>query len=238
MNTLFADTTVATVDVLERNGWQVALPAGQTCCGALHVHEGARDGGKALARRNIAAFENSGADFYVVNAAGCGSALKEYGILLRNDPAWSRRAELFSAKVRDASELLVEHGWTPPRTGVPMRAVYQDACHLAHAQRIRAQPRALLRSVPGLELIELPSGDRCCGSAGIYNLTHPTLANALMDRKVRDVPEPVDTLVTANPGCHLHLQRGLHEGRRGVRVVHLMDVLADAYRDEAVGRDA
>ena len=233
MNTLFADTTLATVDVLERNGWRVVMPAGQTCCGALHVHEGARDGAKALARRNIAAFEGSDAEYYVVNAAGCGSALKEYGVLLRHDAAWSERAERFSAKVRDASELLVEHGWTPPRSGAPMRVVYQDACHLVHAQRIRAQPRALLQSVPELELVEMPNGDRCCGSAGIYNLTHPTLASALMERKVRDVPERVDTLVTANPGCHMHIQRGLREAGRSVHVRHLMDVLAGAYRRDA-----
>ena len=233
MNTLFADATLATVDVLERNGWRVVVPTGQTCCGALHVHEGVRDGGKALARRNVAAFEGASADYYLVNAAGCGSALKEYGVLLRHDGARSERAGRFSAKVRDASELLVEHGWTPPRSGEPMRVVYQDACHLAHAQRVRAQPRALLRSVPELDLVEMPDGQRCCGSAGIYNLTHPTLASALLARKVRDVPAGVDTLVTANPGCHMHIQRGLHEGGSSVRVRHLMDVLAGAYRRDA-----
>jgi glycolate oxidase iron-sulfur subunit len=237
MNTLFADVTVDTAEVLTRNGWRVLLPRDQTCCGALHVHEGERDGAKELARRNIAAFEASGADAYLVNAAGCGSALKEYPVLLRNDPEWADRAAAFAGKVRDVHEFLAEQGWRAPEGAVPARAVYQDACHLAHAQRIRSQPRDLLRSLPGVSLSEMPNPDRCCGSAGIYNLTHPELAQSLLERKVADVPDDVDTLVTANPGCHLHLLRGLQEAGREVRVRHVMEMVASAYRaeDEAAG---
>jgi glycolate oxidase iron-sulfur subunit len=229
MNTLFAGATEATARVLARNGWEVALPAGQTCCGALHVHEGDRGGGKRLARQNIAAFEASGAEVYLVNAAGCGSAFKEYGILLEHDPEWAERAAAFSAKVSDVQEFLVETGYLAPEETFKAKAVYQDACHLAHAQRIRNQPRELLRSVPGLELKEMPDSDRCCGSAGIYNISHPDIAEPLLKRKVADVPEDAELLVTANPGCHLQLARGLKEVGREVRVMHVMEVLDAAY---------
>lgn len=232
MNTLFAGVTEATARVLSRNGWEVGLPKEQTCCGALHIHEGDRETGKALARRNIEAFEASGTDIYLVNAAGCGSAFKEYGILLEHDPLWAERARVFSAKVQDVQEFLVATGWQVPTGRFVARAVYQDACHLAHAQRIRRQPRDLLRSVPGLVLQEMPDSDRCCGSAGLYNLTHPEIAEPLLARKVADVPEAVDVLVTANPGCHLQLVRGLGEAGRKVRVMHVMDVLDAAYRAE------
>lgn len=232
MNVVFAEVTEATARVLARNGWEVVLPQEQTCCGALHVHAGDRDTGKAMARRNIAAFEAADADAYVVNAAGCGSAMKEYGILLENDGEWAARAAAFSAKVRDVQEFLAAEGWEPPRGAFPARAVYQDACHLAHAQGIRQQPRQLLRSVPGLELVEMPDSDRCCGSAGVYNVTHPHIAEPLLERKVADVPEGVDVLVTANPGCHLQLARGLAEAGRDVRVMHVMEVLDAAYRAE------
>ena len=241
MNTLFAGVTVDTAEVLAANGWNVTVPPAQTCCGALHVHEGERDAGKELARRNVAAFEATGADAYLVNAAGCGSAFKEYGTLLRNDPEWAERAAAFAAKAVDVHEFLERTGWTPPRGEVRARVVYQDACHLAHAQGIRTQPRALLRSVPGVELVEMPDPDRCCGSAGIYNLTHPEVAGSLLRRKVDDVPDDVDTLATGNPGCHLQLVRGLSEAGRTVRVRHVMSILAEAYRlvpseDGATGR--
>lgn len=232
MNTLFAGATEATAHVLARNGWEVVLPIGQTCCGALHVHEGERDTGKALARRNIAAFEASGAEVYLVNAAGCGSAFKEYGVLLEHDPEWAERAVTFAAKVRDVQEFLVKTGWLAPAGHFKAKAVYQDACHLVHAQGIRRQPRELLRSVPGLTLKEMPDSDRCCGSAGLYNLTHPEIAEPLLRRKIADVPTDIDTLITANPGCHLQLARGLAEAGRDVRVMHVMEVLDVAYRAE------
>ena len=232
MNTLFAGVTEATARVLAHNGWEISLPKTQSCCGALHVHEGDRETGKALARRNIEAFEGSGANVYLVNAAGCGSALKEYGVLLEHDPLWAERARAFSAKVQDVNEFLVATGWQVPSGRFAARAVYQDACHLAHAQRIRQQPRELLKSVPGLILQEMPDSDRCCGSAGIYNFTHPDLAEALLHRKVVDIPEDIDVLVTANPGCHLQLIRGLGEAGRKVRVMHVMDVMDAAYRAE------
>lgn len=229
MNVLFAGVTEATARVLSRNGWDVVLPRDQTCCGALHAHAGDRELAKDLARRNIAAFEASGADAYIVNAAGCGSAMKEYGVLLRNDPEWAQRAEAFARKVKDVQEFLAETGWEKPEGAFPVRATYQDACHLAHAQGIRKAPRDLLRSVPGLELVEMPDSDRCCGSAGIYNVIYPDIAEPLLKRKVADVPDGVEVLVTANPGCHLQLARGLAESGRGVKVMHVMEVLDAAY---------
>jgi glycolate oxidase iron-sulfur subunit len=232
MNTLFAGATEATARVLARNGWEIALPKDQTCCGALHVHEGDREGGKNLARQNIAAFEASGAESYLVNAAGCGSAMKEYGLLLEHDPDWAERATAFSARVRDVQEFLVGTGFAAPTGSFKARATYQDACHLAHAQGIRRQPRELLKSVPGLVLSEMPDSDRCCGSAGIYNVSHPEIADPLMRRKAADVPADVEVLVTANPGCHLQLMRGLAEAGREVRVMHVMEVLDAAYRAE------
>ena len=229
MNTIFANATEATASVLTANGWEVVLPPGQTCCGALHIHEGDREGAKKLARQNIAAFEASGAKAYLVNAAGCGSALKEYATLLEHDSAWAKRAEAFSATVRDVQEFLVESGYRAPKAAFATRAVYQDACHLAHAQGVRRQPRELLKSVPGLVLVEMPASDRCCGSAGIYNVTHPEIAEPLLVRKIADIPHDAEVLVTANPGCHLQLLRGLREAGRSVPVMHVMEILAAAY---------
>jgi glycolate oxidase iron-sulfur subunit len=155
--------------------------------------------------------------------------MKGYVQLLEDDPRWGERARAFSARVRDVSELLAERGTVAARHPVSLRVAYHDACHLAHAQRIRNQPRQLLKSVPGLELKEMPDSDRCCGSAGIYNISHPDIAEPLLARKVADVPEDVEVLVTANPGCHLQLARGLKEAGREVRVMHVMEVLDAAY---------
>src|SRR4051794_19440023 len=167
MRIAFAETNRATVRMLARAGCEVALPEDQVCCGALHVHAGERETAKDLARKNIDAFERSGAEWVVVNAAGCGAALKEYGELLAHDPAWAERAAAFSRRVRDISEALAALPLDPPTRTVPVRVVYQDACHLLHAQRIRQQPRDLLNAIPGIQLVEIRDGDRCCGSAGI-----------------------------------------------------------------------
>ena len=234
MRLAFAETNRATVRVLAHNGCAVALPEGQICCGALHVHAGEREQAKELARRNIAAFEASGAETIVVNAAGCGATLKEYGELLGHDPTWAERARAFSARVRDLSEFLAELPLAPPRGRLEAQVTYQDACHLAHAQRIRQQPRDVLAAIPGLELSEMADADRCCGSAGIYNLTEPELAARFGAQKVDNVlATRADLVVSTNPGCLIQLRSGLRERGALTRAVHLADLLDAAYRAEA-----
>jgi glycolate oxidase iron-sulfur subunit len=231
MRIAFAETNRATVRVLARAGCEVAMPEDQVCCGALNIHAGDREYAKALARRNIEAFEGGGAEWVVVNAAGCGAVLKEYGDLLSHDPAWAERAAAFSAKVRDFSEALAEVGPAPPMRSLPSRVVYQDACHLLHAQRIRQQPRDLIGAIPGVTLVEMRDGDRCCGSAGIYNLTEPEMAERLGEQKAANVVDTgADVVVSANPGCLIQLRALL--ARRGVRTraVHLADLLDAASR--------
>jgi glycolate oxidase iron-sulfur subunit len=176
MPQLFGDTNAATVRVLAANGCVVYSPPRQGCCGALQMHTGDRPTAQDLARRNIDAFSGLGLDAIIINAAGCGSTLKEYGALLRDDAAYASRAEDFARKVKDVSEFLASIELVPPTRPVPMRVTYQDACHLVHGQGIRNQPRQLLRQIPALELVEMKDSDVCCGSAGIYNLTHPDVS--------------------------------------------------------------
>jgi glycolate oxidase iron-sulfur subunit len=231
MRAAFADTNAATARVLARNGIEVAVPREQTCCGALHAHAGAREDSRALARRNIAALEALEVDAFIVNAAGCGAHLKEYGWLLKDDPEWHDRAERFARRVRDASEHLVEVGLVARPGALKVRAAYDDPCHLLHGQRIREQPRELLRAIPGLELVPLTEADMCCGSAGTYNVTQPELSKALLDRKVAHVlASGANLLVTANPGCQMQLEAGMRGAAARVRVVQLMDLLDQAYQ--------
>ena len=228
MHVAFAEWNAATVRVLNAAGVDVVVPAGQGCCGAITIHAGEMQRGRDLAKRNIVAFERSGADVYAINAAGCGSALKEYGDLFHEDPEWSARATAFAARVRDVTEYLDELGFPPGALGpVPAIATYQDACHLAHAQRITAAPRRLLAQVPGLELREMEESSLCCGSAGIYNVTQPEMAQRLGRRKVDHVLETSpDMVVTANPGCALQLRTGLDRAGAGaVAVHHVVEVL-------------
>jgi glycolate oxidase iron-sulfur subunit len=231
MSVAFAEVDEATVRVLTRAGCEVVAPAAQGCCGALAAHAGELERARTLAKRNILAFERSGADFYVVNAAGCGSALKEYDRLFDDDPAWQTRAAVFSAKVRDATELLDAIGIPPELGRIDAVAVYQDACHLLHAQRISAAPRRLLAQIPGLLLREIAERDICCGSAGAYNLTQPDMSARLQKRKVDNViaVEP-DVVITANPGCALQLAAGLRAANRSTPVKHVVELLDEAYR--------
>ena len=234
MSTAFANVHEATIRVLQKNGCEVLLPPDQGCCGALHVHGGDMDGGRALARRNIAAFEGLGLDAIIVNAAGCGSTMKEYGHLLHDDSAWAERAKAFVAKVKDVSEFLggIELN---TRDLKPLNATvtYQEPCHLAHAQRISAQPRALLRAIPGLTLKEMHESSLCCGSAGIYNITEPEMAARLGNRKLDNAEATsADILVTANPGCQLQLAGGLRRRGSAMRVRHIIEVLDQAYRGD------
>ena len=226
MRTAFGETERATVRMLERSGSRVSACAEQTCCGALHAHAGDGDTARELARRNIDAFSGNDRPI-VVNAAGCGAHLKAYGEVLAADAAWSSRAKAFAARVRDASQSV-----TPAAIGAgparPIRVVYQDACHLAHGQRIRREPRALLAAMPNVTVVPIADAERCCGSAGIYNLTHPEVAGELQRQKVAAIlAARPDVVVSANPGCILQVQAGLRDSGSDVRVLHLMRFLDD-----------
>jgi glycolate oxidase iron-sulfur subunit len=234
MSTAFAESDRATVRVLAANGVETVACARQGCCGALHLHSGEIEGAKALARRNIDAFATLGEDPVVVNAAGCGSTLKGYGHLLGEDPDYAERAAQFSARVRDVTEFLTKLPLRRPEHELDETVTLQEPCHLAHAQRIRAAPRELLRAIPGVKLIEMDESALCCGSAGIYNVTQPEKSRALLDRKLdHALATGAGTIVTANPGCQLQLQAGLRERESPVRVRHIVDLLDEAYRGSA-----
>jgi glycolate dehydrogenase iron-sulfur subunit len=225
------DTNRATVDVLTANGCEVIVPAGQRCCGALHIHGGDTATARALAVRNIRAFEAVDADAVVTNSAGCGSALKEYGELLAGDDEWRDRAQCFAGKVRDVQEFVAEIGIVPPPGRMNLRVTYQDACHLVHGQRVREQPRELLRAIPGLELVEMPNSDWCCGSAGTYNLEQPQASAQLLDQKLDAIESTgAQVVAAANPGCLMQLEAGLRRRRADIRVAHPMALVAEAYR--------
>ena len=214
-NLAFARLNDATVRVLARNGCDVVIPRAQGCCGALHVHAGMRDVARELAKRNIQAFLAGDFDAIITNAAGCGSVLKEYPLLFEEaDREFSEPARQFVSRVRDVTEFLAGIDLNRDFGVMKVRATYQDPCHLGHAQRVRSQPRKLLASVPGLELVELKEADICCGSAGIYNVVHNQMAERLLHNKLRRIDETGAQLVlTANPGCLLQLRAGLK--RRG-----------------------
>ncbi len=230
MHVAFAETDRATVRVLQRSGVEVTVPAAQGCCGAIAVHAGDMELGRRMARKNILAFEASDADVYVINAAGCGSALKEYGSLFHDDPEWHDRAIAFSAKVRDITEYLDAVGIAGDLGALPMRVTYQEPCHLVHAQRIATAPRRLLGRIPGLTLVEMAESSLCCGSAGIYNLVMPEMAQRLQARKVANVNAVApDVVATANPGCQLQVQSGLVMAASTIPVRHIVDLLDASY---------
>jgi len=230
---LFAETNRAAARVLARNGCSVITPVRQSCCGALYLHAGARRQALECARRNIDAFP-SDLSAILVTAAGCGAILKEYGTLLADDPAYAARARAFSAKVRDITEFLAALPIAPPRGALRRRVTYHDACHLAHGQGVRDAPRQLLRQIPALELIELPESDTCCGSAGSYSLTEPEMARRLGTRKAANIAATGATWVAAaNPGCVMQIQASLRRAGVDVAVVHPVELLDRAYREEA-----
>jgi glycolate oxidase iron-sulfur subunit len=220
----FGHVNEATARVLAADGFEVHAPRAPRCCGALQLHSG--DGGALeLAKGTIAALE--GYDTIVVNAAGCGSAMKDYGHVLRDEPDWAERAERFAAKVRDATEVLAEAGPRANRRPVHMRVAYHDACHLAHAQGVRAAPRELLRQVPGLELVEPAEWEICCGSAGVYNLLEPEPAAELGERKARNLLDTgAEAVAAANPGCALQITRHTARLGRALPVYHPLELLA------------
>lgn len=224
----FSALNEATIRVLTKNGVEVWVPQSQNCCGALQAHAGYRDEARRLARQNIAAMLDARVDAIVTNAAGCGSTLKEYGDLLRED-ANRDHAERFAKKVKDITEFLDEIGLRPPARKLNVRATYQDACHLAHGQRIRNAPRQLLRAV-GLELEEMPHSDQCCGSAGSYNVTQNDLSMKILDAKMSDIGcTSAELVVTANVGCMLQLRAGMERVGSSVPVKHVIEVLDESY---------
>jgi glycolate oxidase iron-sulfur subunit len=246
----FPQVNTATARVLAAEGCDVVIPNAQSCCGALSLHSGRKAEAQRLARRVIGTFEQAGVDAIVVNSAGCGSAMKEYGDLLAGDPAWAARAAALAGKVRDFAEFLAElgdaggsggsggpggsggtGGQAAARHPLPVRAVYHDACHLGHAQRIKAQPRALLRAIPGLELAETGDGGVCCGSAGVYNLLQPETARELGDRKAATIEAAgAQLLISANPGCSLQIATALAARGITMPVAHTAQVLDASIR--------
>jgi len=225
---LLADVNEATVRVLQENGCEVEILRAEACCGALHIHNGARDQARELARTNIAAFNAGGYDAVVSNAAGCSAELRHYDDLLPGDAA----AKEFGRKLRDVTEYLEEIGWTPPAGRLPGKVAYDEPCHLLHAQKISAAPKSLLRRLPGIELVPLEDADACCGSAGVYSLTQPELSRQVLARKVEAIRKSgAETVATGNPGCILQIRYGLKAAGLRVKVVHPIELVAKAYEE-------
>jgi glycolate oxidase iron-sulfur subunit len=230
MDVFFSDINESTINVLTRNGNDVSIPKTQTCCGALHVHAGDREMGRKLAKQNIEAFEK--AEKVIVNAAGCGCMMKEYTELFRDDPEWKKRAERFEEKVVDISKYLHDTGYEKPKAMLKTSITYHDACHLAHGQGVRQEPRDILLDIPGVEMVQMPNADRCCGSAGIYNLTNPDMADAVLKSKMENVPEDVEMISMGNPGCMMQMALGVQKYGRNQKIVHTVQLLDWAYQKE------
>ncbi len=231
MDQLFHDINEATVRVLAANGCEVITPPEQSCCGALHVHGGEAERGREMARHNIDVFESYDLDAIIINSAGCGSTLKEYGHLLEDDPAYAERAGAFSKKVQDISECLAKIDWNHNLGEVKHTVAYHDACHLVHGQKIKQQPRQLLKAIPGLTLVDLKESDWCCGSAGIYNITNQDMAQELLERKMNNVAATnAQIIATGNPGCMMQIAMGIRERGLPMEVKHPVELLDEAYR--------
>ncbi len=229
---MFSQINADTALVLARNGCEVVTPPAQSCCGSLHAHNGELELSRVLARRQIDQFPPDDFDAIITNAAGCGSHLKHYANILRDDPDYHARAERWDAKVKDIHEWLAQIGFeSPPRTNRPRITVtYHEACHLCHGQKITSQPRQILKSIPNLDLVELPESSWCCGSAGIYNLLQPTMAGQLLDRKMKHIASTgAPVVATANPGCLAQIQAGARGAGLPWRIVHPITLLAEAY---------
>jgi glycolate oxidase iron-sulfur subunit len=232
MNVAFAETSAATLRLLQRMGCEVVTPTNLGCCGSPQEDQGARDTMRAFAKRLIAEFERQGElGVIVTDSAGCGSMMKEYGHLLRDDQEWAERAHAFSAKVRDVNEFIAE--WVkanPPKNSIKQRVTYHDPCHLLNTQKVKQQPREMLRAIPGIEFVELPEANWCCGSAGVYNITHPAMANKVLQHKLDAIASTqANILVTANPGCLMQIQMGIRQRGLPIQVMHVSEVLDMAY---------
>lgn len=243
------DINRASIRVLQRNGYEVHFPGGQTCCGAAHQHTSEVELSRQLARKNIDAFldwdytekrkglhqetEKTGILAILNNAGGCGAALKEYPELLKDDPQYADKARLFAAQVMDITEFLADHLNEPPRGEIKLRVTYSDSCHLRHVQKVINQPRRLIQAIPGLELIELSHPDHCCGSAGVYNLVQVEAAQSLLEAKMADIHKTrAQAVITTNTGCYFQLLNGARKSKTPLRVVHLVELLEQSYRQE------
>jgi glycolate oxidase iron-sulfur subunit len=227
----FSDLNRATIRILQANGCEVVVPATQTCCGALAAHAGVRDVARNLALNNFAAFDPDDFDAIINNASGCGSMLKEYPLLFPADAEQETRAKRFSTKVRDINEFLAELGLTAALRTIPARVTYQDSCHLVHGQKISEAPRKLIRAIPGIEFVEMPLSQQCCGSAGVYNVTENKTSLELLDLKMDSVKQTrAEIIVTANPGCILQLRAGAAIHKTGQEVLHVVELLDRATR--------
>jgi glycolate oxidase iron-sulfur subunit len=231
----FPGVNAATARVLQAEGLDVVVPKAQGCCGALSAHNGREEEAQDYARRLVDTFEDTGVEHVVVNAAGCGSTMKEYAALLADDPAYAERAAGFAERVRDVAEILDELGPVAVRHPVEATVAYHDACHLAHAQGVRAEPRRLLAAIPGVQLREIAESDLCCGSAGIYNILNPEPARELGDRKARNiVATGADLLVTANPGCLMQVASAIERSGHPMRLMHTVELLDASLRGAAL----
>lgn len=227
---LFEHTNRATRRVLRAHGCAVTDPRDQVCCGALHAHAGDVENARRLARKNIAVFEAIGTVPIIVNVAGCGAMMKEYGHLLSSDPDFHARAAAFAARVRDISEYLIEIGFQPGPKPVAATVTYDAPCHLHHAQKVTRAPIELLRHLPGIRFVPLPEAEMCCGSAGIYNLLHPDWADAILQRKIEHIRRTgADILVTGNAGCLMQIASGLRRAGMTTQVMHPIELIAQTY---------
>jgi len=232
-NVCFARLNEATIRVLQKNGCEVVIPKGQGCCGALHVHSGLAAEARELARRNIDAVDGGGFDAIITNAGGCGSTLKEYGELLAGDPEYRTRAQEFSQRMRDINEFLAGIELNPNMGKLPFTVTYQDSCHLAHGQGVRSAPRKLLAAIPSLTFREMPMSDLCCGSAGVYNVVQNEMSMEILSRKMEHVNRTqAEVIACSNPGCILQLRAGVSRQGHGQRVLHVVELLDEAYRQK------
>ncbi|WP_100332238.1 (Fe-S)-binding protein [Bacillus xiapuensis] len=234
MDTMFMETNNATMKLLQKAGCNITVPKTQACCGALHGHSGEKEGAKELARRNIAAFEACEADYIITNAGGCGAFLIDYDHLLKDDPVWADRAKAFVAKIKDITQILYEldfHKKVTLKLKRPEVVTYQDSCHLRNVMHTHAAPRALLHAIDGAAFREMEGADRCCGSAGIYNIVESEMSMQILDHKMEKAKETqAHTIVTANPGCLLQMKLGIEREDLSdkVRAVHIVDLLVEA----------
>jgi len=232
---LFPSVNLATARVLAENGCEVITPRKQQCCGALHTLSGIKEPALRLARQNIDLFEKIDVEAIIVNCAGCGAALKEYSYLLADDPEYAEKAKNFSQKVKDISEFLGAIQIKPPQGRIAHRVTYDDPCHLLHGQKVKQQPRMLLQSIPGLELVELKESDRCCGSAGVYNVLQPEISMQLLENKIKNIAETnAEIVVAGNPGCLIQIGLGVKQHKLNMRVMHTVELLDLSYRSRDV----
>lgn len=228
----FNDVNHDTIDVLNFNGYDVFTPNDQPCCGSVHGHNGDLDAAKYLAKKMIDVFLEADVAYIIINSAGCGSFMKDYGHFLKDDAEYAEKAKHFSAKAMDISEFLIRVGFTEPQHALPVKVTYHEPCHLTHGQKIKQEPRQMLKAIPGIRYVELPESDWCCGSAGIYNITHYDTSMELLDRKMNNIKKTgADYVVTGNPGCLIQLLYGKKRSDEDIQILHPVSLLKKSYQN-------